>query len=52
MEWIVRPRVRPTRLGVMPGSFNPPTCAHVALAECALTLVDAAVLVLPRVFPH
>ena len=36
----------------MPGSFNPPTCAHVALAESALTVVDTAVLVLPRVFPH
>lgn len=52
MEWIVRPRVPPARLGLMPGSFNPPTTAHVALAESALEVVDTAVLVLPRAFPH
>lgn len=52
MEWIVRPIGRPARLGLMPGSFNPPTCAHVALAEAALSVVDQVVLVLPRWFPH
>lgn len=44
------------RLGILPGSFNPPTQAHLALAESALADADAALdevlLVLPRVFPH
>jgi nicotinate-nucleotide adenylyltransferase len=40
------------RLGILPGSFNPPTRAHCALAEAALAMVDEVVLVLPRVFPH
>jgi len=43
---------QPQRLGVLPGSFNPPTRAHLALAEAALAEVDQVVLVLPRAFPH
>jgi nicotinate (nicotinamide) nucleotide adenylyltransferase len=39
-------------LGILPGSFNPPTRAHVALARAALGHVDAVLLVLPSVFPH
>jgi nicotinate (nicotinamide) nucleotide adenylyltransferase len=42
----------PTRLGVLPGSFNPPTVAHLALAHAALDAVDQVVFVLPRSFPH
>lgn len=40
------------RLGVFPGSFNPPTNAHVALMEAAARHVDAVRAVLPRTFPH
>src|ERR1039458_7945743 len=40
------------RLGVLPGTFNPVTVAHLALAEAALTIVDEVVFVLPRQFPH
>jgi cytidyltransferase-like protein len=36
----------------MPGTFNPPTRAHVALAEAALAVVDEVVFVLPKAFPH
>ena len=43
---------RPARLGILPGSFNPPTRAHLALAEAALAELDQVVLVLPRTFPH
>lgn len=43
---------RPARLGILPGSFNPPTRAHLALAEAALAQLDQVVLVLPRTFPH
>jgi len=52
MDWIIRPEGCPARLGLLPGSFNPPTRAHVALVEAALTIVDAAVFILPRAFPH
>jgi len=40
------------RLGVLAGSFNPPTVAHVELAHAAAEHVDEVVCVLPRVFPH
>jgi nicotinate-nucleotide adenylyltransferase len=40
------------RLGILPGTFNPPTRAHVALARAALQHVDEVLFVLPRVFPH
>lgn len=43
---------RSPRLGVFPGSFNPLTVAHLALADAALRHVDEVVFVLPRVFPH
>ncbi|MGD0771331.1 MAG: adenylyltransferase/cytidyltransferase family protein [Candidatus Solibacter sp.] len=43
---------KPYRLGVLPGTFNPVTVAHLALADAALALVDEVVFVLPRHFPH
>jgi len=43
---------RPQRLGILAGSFNPLTRAHLALAEAALSRVDEVLFVLPRVFPH
>lgn len=42
----------PSRLGILPGTFNPITVAHVALARAALSHVDEVVYILPRVFPH
>lgn len=42
----------PRRLGILAGSFNPPTRAHVALIEAAGARVDEVLCVLPRVFPH
>jgi nicotinate (nicotinamide) nucleotide adenylyltransferase len=52
MQFFRRALCRPARLGVFPGTFNPVTVAHLALAEAALTLVDEVVFVLPRRFPH
>jgi nicotinate-nucleotide adenylyltransferase len=43
---------QPLKLGVFPGTFNPPTRAHVALARAALARVDEALFVLPQRFPH
>jgi nicotinate-nucleotide adenylyltransferase len=40
------------RIGVLPGAFNPPTVAHLALAGAALEHVDEVVFVLPSAFPH
>jgi nicotinate-nucleotide adenylyltransferase len=44
--------VKPTRLGVLAGAFNPMTTAHLALAEAALSTMDEVVCVVPRVYPH
>jgi nicotinate-nucleotide adenylyltransferase len=52
MEFFRRSADKPCRLGVLAGSFNPVTVAHVALAEAALGVVDEVVFVLPRQFPH
>jgi nicotinate-nucleotide adenylyltransferase len=40
------------RLGVFPGTFNPPTTAHFALIEAAAAHTDEVRVVLPRAFPH
>ena len=52
MEFFRRRAAKPNRLGVFPGSFNPITVAHLALACGALRVVDEVVFVLPREFPH
>jgi nicotinate-nucleotide adenylyltransferase len=52
VEFFRRPADKPFRLGVFPGSFNPVTVAHLALAEAALNEVDQVLFVLPRQFPH
>lgn len=52
MEFFRRAAGAPRRLGVFPGTFNPPTRAHLAVARAALAVVDEVVFVLPRVLPH
>jgi nicotinate (nicotinamide) nucleotide adenylyltransferase len=52
MEFFRRAAGSPSRLGVFPGTFNPPTVAHVALACTALSTLHEVVFVLPRAFPH
>jgi nicotinate-nucleotide adenylyltransferase len=52
MEFFRRASGVPSRLGILPGTFNPITVAHVALARAALSRVDEVVYILPRVFPH
>ncbi|MGJ5818405.1 hypothetical protein [Paludibaculum fermentans] len=39
-------------VALLPGAWNPPTLAHLAMAEAALEWAEEAVLVLPRTFPH
>jgi nicotinate-nucleotide adenylyltransferase len=52
MEFFRRPAAGPHRLGILSGTFNPPTRAHLALAEGALDVVDGVLFVMPRVLPH
>ena len=52
MEFYVRSPGKPKKLGVLPGTFNPPTQAHVELAGAALFQVDEILFVIPRAFPH
>ena len=52
MEFFRRVPGPPARLGVFPGTFNPVTVAHLALAKAALDSVDEVLFVLPREFPH
>jgi nicotinate-nucleotide adenylyltransferase len=52
MHFFRRALGMPSRLGILPGTFNPITVAHVALARAALSHVDEVVYILPRVFPH
>jgi nicotinate-nucleotide adenylyltransferase len=52
MQFFQRAAGRAGRLGVLPGTFNPPTVAHLALARAALRAVDEVLFVLPRALPH
>ncbi len=62
MEFYRQPSVRPTKVGpnnsrpnkvgILPGSFNPPTVAHLELAKAASAYADLILFVVPRVFPH
>jgi nicotinate-nucleotide adenylyltransferase len=52
LTFLRRPEKNPRRLGILPGAFNPPTRAHMALARAALAVVDEALFILPRTLPH
>jgi len=52
LEFFRRAAGEPARLGILPAAFNPPTRAHLALAQSALATVDEVLFVLPRGFPH
>ncbi len=42
----------PHKVGILAGSFNPPTIAHLELALAASRDVELILWVVPRVFPH
>jgi nicotinate-nucleotide adenylyltransferase len=52
MEFFRRAQGQPAKLGILPGTFNPPTRAHFALVRAAAPHIDEALFVLPREFPH
>jgi nicotinic acid mononucleotide adenylyltransferase len=39
-------------VALLPGAWNPPTLAHVAMARAARRWASESVLVVPRAFPH
>jgi nicotinate-nucleotide adenylyltransferase len=43
---------RPRKVGILAGSFNPPTIAHLELALAASRAVELILCVVPRVYPH
>ena len=52
MDLVYRGARDARRVAMLPAAWNPPTLAHLALAEAALIFADEVLLVLPRVFPH
>jgi len=52
MRLLTELREPPARLGLLPGTFNPPTRAHFGLAEAALAHVDHVLMILPGELPH
>jgi nicotinate-nucleotide adenylyltransferase len=52
LEFYRESSVSPRKVGIVAGSFNPPTIAHLELAQAASAYVDLIVFVVPRVFPH
>jgi nicotinate-nucleotide adenylyltransferase len=52
LQFVKGPRREIATLGVLPGTFNPPTRAHFALANAALPYCDEILFVLPRALPH
>lgn len=52
MQFFRRSGGTPSRLGILPGTFNPVTVAHLELVRASGGLVDEVVLVLPRALPH
>lgn len=52
MEFIRRAAGAPSRLGILPGTFNPVTVAHLALAQAGQRHCGEVLFVLPRAFPH
>lgn len=52
MRFFQRAKSNPAALGILAGTFNPPTRAHLRLARAALGRVDEVLFVLPRTFPH
>lgn len=52
MKFYHRGSGRPRTVGILAGSFNPPTVAHLELARAAARVVDEILCVVPSEFPH
>lgn len=52
MRYLRRPKVNSRSIAIFCGAFDPPTVAHLALAEAARQQVDEVMWVMPESFPH
>ena len=52
MEFFRRAAGHPAKLGILAGTFNPPTRAHFGLVRAAAPAIDEILFALPKVFPH
>jgi nicotinate-nucleotide adenylyltransferase len=52
VEFYRRWPAKPRKVGILAGSFNPPTIAHFELANAAALKVDEVLCVVPRALPH
>src|SRR6266568_5081761 len=52
MEFFHRSADAPSHLGILPGTFNPITIAHLAMARAVADQVDEVLWVLPHALPH
>jgi nicotinate-nucleotide adenylyltransferase len=52
LEFLYRAVRNPARVALFPGTWNPPTVAHVDIARMARCQADEVIWLLPRVFPH
>jgi nicotinate-nucleotide adenylyltransferase len=52
LEFLYRAAGNPARVVLFPGTWNPPTVAHVGIARMARQQADEVIWVLPRTLPH
>ena len=52
LEFLYRAARNPARVVLFPGTWNPPTIAHVDIARVARDQADEVIWLLPRTFPH
>jgi cytidyltransferase-like protein len=52
MRFVYKAQGAPSSVAILAGAFNPPTAAHLALADTALSVVDEVLLAIPQSFPH
>jgi len=52
MEFLHRKNAESERVVLFPGTWNPPTIAHVDIARAVLRQADEVIWVMPRVLPH
>lgn len=52
MVFLTRSGGQPDRVAIFPGTWNPPTIAHMEIARTALGRADEVVWTIPRTLPH
>ncbi|NDJ09600.1 MAG: hypothetical protein EBY17_00180 [Acidobacteriia bacterium] len=52
LNFLHRASLQPARIAIFPGAWNPPTVAHVAIAQASLQWADEVIWILPKSFPH